>query len=201
MNTPARSMKLYAKIIGESNSQAILFLPGFTGSHQVWDKNFRSLGKTFKLLMIDLLGFGHSQKPEISYTLEDHLTAIKDTLDASGVATIHIVGHSMGSLLALAYASQFPESVSKLVLISLPWFESETEARETIKKSSLFHRWLAMDTPLAHLVCTIMCFLRPVLMPIMPFFVRDVPDVVVKDSLHPGCGRERFAPAYLDFLF
>ncbi len=183
MNRPANSNKLYAKILGESDSEMILFLPGFTGSHQVWNKNFQSLSKTFRLVMIDLLGFGSSPKPEISYTLEDHVNAIKNTLDSLGITTVHLVGHSMGSLLALAYANHFHESVAKLVLISLPLFESESEARETIKKSSLFHRWLAMDTPLAHIVCTIMCFLRPLLMPIMPFFVRDVPDVVVKDSL------------------
>lgn len=175
--------KLYVKILGAESSEAIVFLPGFVGSHEVWDKNFQSLSKSFRLVMIDLLGFGSSPKPEISYTLEDHLYALWHTIDSFGITRVHLVGHSMGSLLALAYAERFPESVLKLVLISLPLFESEAEARETIKKSSLFHRWLAMDTPLAHIVCTIMCFLRPLLMPIMPYFVRDVPDVVVKDSL------------------
>jgi pimeloyl-ACP methyl ester carboxylesterase len=183
MNTEPNPIRLYAAILGESNSETILFLPGFTGSHQVWGKNFQAFSKTFRLVLFDLLGFGSSPKPEISYTLEDHLHAIKNTLDSLEITTTHIVGHSMGSLLALAYTNHFPESVANLVLMSLPCFESESEARETIKKSSLFHRWLAMDTPLAHIVCTIMCFLRPLLMPILPYFVRDVPEVVVKDSL------------------
>lgn len=69
------------------------------------------------------------------------------------------------------------------LLIALPWFPGEHEARETLKHSSLSHRLLAMDMPLAPAVCAMMCTLRPALMSLMPFVVRDVPDVVAKDVL------------------
>ncbi len=176
-------MKLYAKILGESHAQAILFIPGFVGSHQVWDEQFHSLGQTYKLVLLDTLGFGHSPKPNIAYTMEDHLHALRDTLHALEIQQTRIVGYSMGCLLGLAYAYQFPEEVSRLALLALPWFAHETEAREAIKKSSPFNRWLAMDTWLAHAACTLMCHLRPWLMPLMPVLVRDVPAAVAKDAL------------------
>lgn len=176
-------MLLYAKHLGAVNSEAILFIPGFVGSHEVWDEKFQSLQSDYQLIFIDALGFGHSPKPNIDYTVADHITAIRETLQSLKVERMHIVGHSMGTLLALAYCQQFPASVVSLALISLPFFHNEQEAREGIKKSSLFNRLLAMDTPLAHIVCTVMCHLRPILLPIMPYIVRNVPAMVAKDAI------------------
>lgn len=176
-------MKLYAKQLGAANPEAILFIPGFVGSHEVWDEKFQSLQNDFHVILIDALGFGHSPKPTIDYTVADHITAIRETLQSLNVERMHVVGHSMGSLMALAYSCQFPESVLSLALISLPFFHNEQEAREGIKKSSLFNRLLAMDTPLAHIVCTMMCHLRPILLPIMPYIVRNVPATVAKDAI------------------
>src|SRR5262245_318787 len=130
-------MKLYAKQLGAGNTEAILFIPGFVGSHEVWDEKFQSLQSDYQLLLIDALGFGHSPKPNIDYTVANHTEVIRETLQGLNVERTHIVGHSMGSLLALAYIYQFPESIVSLALISLPFFHNEQEAREGIKKSSL----------------------------------------------------------------
>jgi len=176
-------MQLFARVIGESHPETILFIPGFTGSHTCWDENFQALGRTYRLVLIDVLGFGHSPKPDLAYTFDDHLHAIRETLEGLRVSRAHVVGYSMGSLLGLAFAHRFPESVGKLALLALPWFENEQEAREQISQASLFHRLLAMDTPLAHAVCLLMCALRPLLLPVMPYLVRDVPPLVARDGL------------------
>lgn len=176
-------MKLCAKVIGTSGPETILFIPGLTGSSESWDENFQHLSQQYKLVMIDTLGFGHSPKPDIGYTLDDHLQSIRETLTQLEINRMHLVGHSMGTLLALAYACHFPESIEKIVLLALPLFESEQEAREHISHSSLFHRFLAMDTPLAHIVCSIMCAVRPLLLPIMPMLVSNVPPMAAEDSL------------------
>ncbi|HZS04776.1 MAG TPA: alpha/beta hydrolase [Blastocatellia bacterium] len=176
-------MRLHAKVIGESHPETILFIPGLSGSHSGWDENFQALGRSHRLVLIDTLGFGHSPKPDLDYTLDDHLSAVSDTLTELGVSRVHLVGHSMGTLLGLAFAHRFPERVDKMALLALPWFQSEVEARRRISHSSLFHRLLAMDTPLAHTVCQLMCALRPLLLPVMPYLVRDVPPMVAQDVL------------------
>lgn len=176
-------MQLYAKVFGESHAETILFISGMTGSHASWNEDFQSLSRHYRLVMIDTLGFGHSPKPEIAYSLDEHLSAINDTLKELDVRHVHIVGHSMGTLLGLAFAHRFPEKVRTLALLALPWFQNEAEAREQISHSSLFHRFLAMDTPLAHGVCLLMCALRPLLLPVMPLVVRDIPPMAAKDVL------------------
>jgi len=174
---------LYAKVFGDSHPDTIVFLPGFVGSHEAWDKDFQSLSRNYKLVLLDTLGFGRSRKPDIEYSISDHVNSIKETLRGLSVESAHFVGHSMGAILALAYAYHFQEQAKKLTFLSLPWFKNEQEARETIKNTSLFNRLLAMDTPLAHMACTTMCLLRPLLMPLMPTLVPDVPAVVAKDGL------------------
>jgi pimeloyl-ACP methyl ester carboxylesterase len=176
-------MQLACTVEGAEGLPAVLFIAGFVGTRHSWDANFHSLARHFKLVMIDTLGFGESPKPDIDYSMEDHVRAIRDTLIAHGIAHTHIVGHSMGCLLALAYASHHPEQVQRLSLLALPYFENEAEARSTISNESLFNKWLAMDTPLAKAACTLMCTLRPVLQPLAPYLVRHVPHIVAKDAL------------------
>jgi pimeloyl-ACP methyl ester carboxylesterase len=89
----------------------------------------------------------------------------------------------MGCLLGLALANRHPALVERLALLALPLFDNEAQARQTIAHSSLFNRWLAMDTPLAELACRVMCRLRPLLTPIAPRIVSDVPAFVAKDAL------------------
>ncbi len=175
--------RLSAKILGAGQAEAITFLPGFTGSHRMWNPDFHALSTGYTLIFLDLLGFGESPKPDIDYTLDDHLDAIKTTLESLDIRTTHVVGHSMGCSLALAYAHRFPDRVMKMALLALPYYRSEQEARTLIQQSSLFNRLLALDTPLARVVCAIMCYLRPLLIPIAPMIAHDVPDVVAQDAL------------------
>jgi pimeloyl-ACP methyl ester carboxylesterase len=176
-------MNLFSQVIGNPEGETILFIPGFTGSHRTWDRHFQALGSEYRLVLVDLLGFGKSPKPDIAYKLNDHLDALEETLSERRGRAIHVVGYSMGCILALALSARLPSAGAKRVLISWPCFENETQARATISKSSWFHRWLAMDSELAHVACKLMCRFRPYLIPVAPYFVRNVPPEVVQDGL------------------
>jgi pimeloyl-ACP methyl ester carboxylesterase len=178
-----QGLYLSAKVLGESHSTTVLFLSGFVGSSEVWDTHFQELAKQYRLIMLDTLGFGRSPKPDIEYSLDQHLEAIDRTLDHYAVLRAHIVGHSMGCLLALAYANRYPGKIGRLALLACPAFDDEQQARRAIGTASLFNRWLAMDTAAARWACALMCTLRPVLLPLAPYLVRHVPAVVAKDAL------------------
>lgn len=176
-------MNVFSRVIGNPAGETILFIPGFTGSHRTWDRHFQALGAEYCLVLVDLLGFGNSPRPDIAYELDDHLDALEDALSERRGRTIHVVGYSMGCILALALSTRLSRAGGKRVLISWPCFESEEVARATISKSSWFHRWLAMDSELAHVACKAMCRVRPYLSPIAPFFIRNLPPDVVRDGL------------------
>jgi pimeloyl-ACP methyl ester carboxylesterase len=175
---------LLLQVVGAEQQGTIVFLLGFIGSHNAWNNDFLALARQYRLLLPDALGFGRSPKPDIGYTLDDHLHALRATLQLHTVDVVHLVGHSMGGILALAYAQRWPEEVGKLVLLATPFYRSETEARQIVARSSLFNRLFAMDNPLARGVCMLMCATRPLLMQLVPRFVHDGPELVAQDSLH-----------------
>lgn len=176
-------MKAFSRVIGNPEGETILFIPGFTGSHRTWSPHFQAIGAEYCLVLVDLLGFGNSPRPDIAYALDEHLDAVEDALSGRRGRTIHVVGYSMGCILALALSARLKGKEGKRVLISWPCFESEAVARATISKSSWFHRWLAMDSELAQVACKAICQFRPYLSPVAPFFMRNLPPEVVRDGL------------------
>jgi pimeloyl-ACP methyl ester carboxylesterase len=69
-------------------------------------------------LLIDLLGFGISDRPrDFAYTLEAHAGALAAALEKAGVADAALIAHSMGGAVAIVLAARCPELVSQLVLV------------------------------------------------------------------------------------
>jgi pimeloyl-ACP methyl ester carboxylesterase len=68
-------------------------------------------------LMVDFLGYGHSDKPaDFSYTYQDHTRTIVELIEALSLDDCGLVGHSMGGEIATYVAAALPDRVSLLVL-------------------------------------------------------------------------------------
>ena len=69
-------------------------------------------------LLIDLLGFGISDRPtDFGYTLEDHADALATALKATDVDAADVIAHSMGGSVAILLATRHPDLVGRLVLV------------------------------------------------------------------------------------
>ncbi|MER5807113.1 alpha/beta fold hydrolase [Streptomyces sp. NPDC002033] len=69
-------------------------------------------------LLVDLLGHGHSDRPEaFAYTLEAHADALAPALTGAGAQGAEVIAHSMGGAVAIVLAARHPELVSRLVLV------------------------------------------------------------------------------------
>ncbi len=71
---------------------------------------------------VDLLGFGQSEAPPgTRFTLEEHVEAVRLTLDRSQIrGPVTLVGHSLGALIGIRFAALYPKRVGHLVLIAPP---------------------------------------------------------------------------------
>uniref|UniRef100_A0A2P2PKX7 Valacyclovir hydrolase n=1 Tax=Rhizophora mucronata TaxID=61149 RepID=A0A2P2PKX7_RHIMU len=115
--------------VGQVAKEDVLFIHGFISSSAFWTEtlfpNFSKAAKsTYRLLAVDLLGFGRSPKPRDSlYTLRDHLDMIeRSVLEPYKVKSFHIVAHSLGCVLAIALAVKRPGSVKSLTLLAPPYY-------------------------------------------------------------------------------
>lgn len=113
----------------ETAKEDVLFIHGFISSSSFWTEtvfpHFSDATKSrYRLIAVDLLGFGRSPKPADSlYTLREHVDMIeKSILERYKVKSFHIVAHSLGSILALALAVKYPDNVKSLTLLSPPYF-------------------------------------------------------------------------------
>ncbi|MFC9818306.1 alpha/beta fold hydrolase [Streptomyces erythrochromogenes] len=69
-------------------------------------------------LLVDLLGHGHSDRPEdFGYTLEEHADALAAALTGAGAEGAELIAHSMGGAVAIVLADRHPRLVSRLVLV------------------------------------------------------------------------------------
>lgn len=95
----------------------ILFLHGAANDHSVWALQSRWFAHHgFNALAIDLPGHGRSGGAARG-SIEDLAGWTCRLLDALGLRTVHLVGHSMGSLIALETASRVPPQLGKLALV------------------------------------------------------------------------------------
>ncbi|MFB7909942.1 alpha/beta fold hydrolase [Kitasatospora sp. NPDC056076] len=71
-----------------------------------------------RALLLDLLGFGISDRPtDFGYTLEQHADAVATAVAAAGLQQVEVVAHSMGGAIAIVLAHRHPGLVSRLVLV------------------------------------------------------------------------------------
>ncbi|MGP3979817.1 alpha/beta fold hydrolase [Streptomyces sp. KR80] len=98
--------------------QPVVLLHGIPGSGRVWDRVAERLGQQCRVVVPDLLGFGASAKPVDVETLwaTGQARALAQVLTALGIDRAAIVGHDFGGPTALAYATEFPDRVTHLVL-------------------------------------------------------------------------------------
>jgi pimeloyl-ACP methyl ester carboxylesterase len=101
-------------------------LHGFGSSLHTWDEWSKSLEKNYRVIRLDLPGFGLSGENDDNDFSDTHdIAVIMGLLNELGVNKASLIGNSLGGKLAWRIASTYPDRVEKLVLISPDGFASE----------------------------------------------------------------------------
>jgi pimeloyl-ACP methyl ester carboxylesterase len=103
---------------GPRAGQAIVLVHGLGGSAEEWQNLAPRLTKAgFRVYLVDLPGFGRSEKPaDFSYSVSDQAEVVVGLLDALGLKQVNLGGTSMGGWIAQIVASRHPERVRRLIL-------------------------------------------------------------------------------------
>jgi pimeloyl-ACP methyl ester carboxylesterase len=102
---------------GDPAGSPIVLIHCYTCSIVWWQKLSPLLAREHRVLSVDLLGHGGSDKPGAGYSIEDQAGALAEALSSLGVQGATVVGHSLGGTVATGLAEQSPQLASKVVLI------------------------------------------------------------------------------------
>jgi len=108
--------RIHYEVAGARHGEPVLLLQGLGADLRGWAFQRFALGRRHRLYLVDNRGAGGSDKPPGPYDLEVMADDAVAALDAEGVASAHVVGASMGGVLAQLLAVRHPRRVRSLVL-------------------------------------------------------------------------------------
>ena len=102
---------------GVKTKKVLLLVHGVMMSKEVWNSQIKYFSKKYRVIAIDLYGFGASTGPLRDCKYEDHALDIRNLLNQMKIKKIHLVGWSLGGGIAIKFAHLYPQMVDKLVLV------------------------------------------------------------------------------------
>src|SRR3954469_4212498 len=85
-----------------------------------WDGMLPMLERKHRVVAVDLLGHGGSEKPASGYTPQNQAQAVSEALGRLHVRGAEVVGHSLGGAVTVALAQEHPQLVDRAVIIDMP---------------------------------------------------------------------------------
>ncbi len=116
--------------IDEGEGGCIFLVHGIGASTDTWGGVAESLKYDFRCIRPDLRGHGASPMPPLPYYLDDLVVDVEHLRAKLGVDRIHIAGHSLGGMIAPAYALAFPDRVASVGMVSTAAGRTEEDFRK-----------------------------------------------------------------------
>lgn len=105
---------------GPRNGSPIVLVHCFSCAINYWNGMIPILARTHRVIAVDLLGHGGSEKPTSGYTIPNQADLVAEALGRLGVRDAVLAGHSLGGSVVTALAERSPRLVSKVMIIDTP---------------------------------------------------------------------------------
>jgi pimeloyl-ACP methyl ester carboxylesterase len=102
---------------GPRDGSPIVLIHCFSCAINWWNGMMPLLDRAHRVIAVDLLGHGGSEKPDSGYSMPDQANLVAQALGRLGVTDATVLGHSLGGGVAVALAEQSPKLVARLVII------------------------------------------------------------------------------------
>jgi len=109
---------LYVRVGGQG--PAVLMLHGFGDTGDMWAPLAAALIRDHTVIIPDLRGMGLSGHPEADYDKKSQAAGIAAVLDKLNIRQVDLVTHDIGNMVGYALAAQFPERVTRWVVMDAP---------------------------------------------------------------------------------
>lgn len=103
--------------IEQGQGDPILFLHGIPTSSYLWRNIIPQLGQQGRCIAVDLIGMGQSDKPDIEYSVFDHIKYVEAFIDAMKLKNVTLVMHAWGSVIGFDYAMRHQDNIKALAFL------------------------------------------------------------------------------------
>jgi len=114
---PWREGNIFYKVQGEGRPVLLLHGIHAAASSYEWRKNFDPLGESFRVFAPDLLGFGLSERPPITYDAQLYIDLVADFIRDVVAAPAAVIASSLTCAYAIEHAARAREEIDHLILI------------------------------------------------------------------------------------
>jgi pimeloyl-ACP methyl ester carboxylesterase len=111
-------VELYYEVSGQEAGEVVLFVHGLGSSGRDWEGQVPFFAEQFRVVTADLRGHGRSEKPKGPYSMKMLAGDVAGLVEGLGLGAVHVVGLSLGGMVAFQLAVDRPELVRSLVIIN-----------------------------------------------------------------------------------
>nr|MDO8081330.1 alpha/beta hydrolase [Candidatus Freyarchaeota archaeon] len=110
--------EMYYETHGEENEIPLVLIMGLGADARLWILQIPEFSKNYKVIAFDNRDAGRTSKTDINYTVDTMAEDTYNLLKKLGVEKAHVLGFSMGGMIAQSFALKYPEKVRSLILCS-----------------------------------------------------------------------------------
>lgn len=134
--TAGTSYSVYASQSGEACATVVL-IHGVGMNQSVWVPQIDALTASFQVVVYDMLGHGDSALPTPAPTLEEYASQLEALLDAMKIERAHVVGHSMGALVALEFALAHPQRTLSVAALNAVYDRTPQQREAVMSRAAM----------------------------------------------------------------
>lgn len=114
--TKINNTEIYYETAG--SGAAVLFIHGLGSSTRDWELQIPAFSKNYQTITFDLRGHGQSQKPQGPYSMSLFAKDTAELIKSLQVGSVHVVGISLGGMIAFQFAVDYPELIKSMVIVN-----------------------------------------------------------------------------------
>ncbi|PID15037.1 alpha/beta hydrolase [Sporosarcina sp. P34] len=98
--------------------EPLIFIHGVGLDHAMWQQQVNRLSANYRVITYDMLGHGGSSHPPGPYSLSQFVVQLATLVNELKLTNVHLVGFSMGAMVAQSFAAKFPDKIRTLTIMN-----------------------------------------------------------------------------------
>ena len=125
------------RVLEAGSGEPLVLLHGTGGHIEAYARNIPELSKHFRVICIDMVGHGYTDKPDRPYGIDFYSEHLLNVLKALNLTKIYLSGESLGGWVAAWFAAEHPEYIHSMVLNTPGNINNKPEVMAALKQSTV----------------------------------------------------------------